>query len=603
LAKNNIRNSTQKKPTRQWRRIDLHLHTPASSDYHEPHITYLDILRQAEVRGLDAISFTDHNTVAGYAAMRREVEELELLERLGRQKADEKRRLEEYRRLSEKVLVLPGFEFTASFGFHILGIFPKETPVTYLEHLLLTLGIPLSKLQTGSSTVGATSDVLTVYRLINESGGLVIAAHANSGNGVIMRGLDFGGQTRIAYTQDPFLHCLEVTDLEKRGRYTTRRFFDGSRPEYPRSMRCIQGSDAHRLVRESSASKNLGIGDRVTEILLEEVGFDALFSVLRGTDFSLTRPFRGPAKAVDFVLVAREEGPSLVQSFHKSMAQRGGHFNRILEDICAMANTNGGTVYIGLAPDPKDSIAGVKEPAKSIKMIESAVDKRITPEPEISVDNLITQGKKILRIIVKPGNEVPYAIDDNRFYIRSEAETTVAVRDEIVRLVERAFADDYPVQDTRFSAPEPAPLVPVAAPVRKAKEARRQKPTPPTPKKTSSQTRLPVAPSTGVEVVASEERDGVIYHSVRDLRNGNLIKNVTRSSSRKLWHYAILQVEKGPPSSSKIKWKGNIALLDKRSRDNYVWYDLAMRDAKGTHFYYGVTDSGLNDEWLKLVNN
>ena len=63
------------------------------------------------------------------------------------------------------------------------------------------------------------------------------------------RGLDFGGQTRIAYTQDPNLHVLEVTDLEKRGRYTTRRFFDGSKPEYPRSMRCIQGSDAHRLER------------------------------------------------------------------------------------------------------------------------------------------------------------------------------------------------------------------------------------------------------------------------------------------------------------------------------------------------------------------
>ena len=52
--------------------------------------------------------------------------------------------------------------------------------------------------------------------------------------------LDFGGQTRIAYTQDPNLHALEVTDLEKRGNQTTRRFFDGSKPEYPRPMRCIQ---------------------------------------------------------------------------------------------------------------------------------------------------------------------------------------------------------------------------------------------------------------------------------------------------------------------------------------------------------------------------
>jgi hypothetical protein len=272
------------------------------------------------------------------------------------------------------------------------------------------------------------------------------------------------------------------------------------------------------------------------------------------------------------------------------MAQRGGYFNRILEDICAMANTNGGTVYIGLDPDPKEPIVGVRETAKVIQMIKSAVSKRLIPEPEATVDSLITQGKTIVRIIVRPGNEVPYAIDDNRFYIRSEAETTVAVRDEIVRLVERAFADSYPIQDLQTPSPKPTPVPTPTETNDKAKKTKKPA------------ARSPVAPSTGVEIVASEKRDGVVYHTVRDLRNGNLIKNVTRASARKLWHYAILQVEKGPPSSSKIKWKGNIALLDKRTKDNYVWYDLAMRDAKGIHMYYGVTDSGLNDEWLELVN-
>jgi hypothetical protein len=255
-----------------------------------------------------------------------------------------------------------------------------------------------------------------------------------------------------------------------------------------------------------------------------------------------------------------------------------------------MANTNGGTVYIGLDPDPKEPIVGVRETAKAIQMIKSAVSKRLTPEPEITVDSLVTQGKTIVRLIVRPGNMLPYAIDDNRFYIRSEAETTIAVRDEIVRLVERSFADGYSIQEEIPPEPKPTPLVTAAEPGNKKKKS----------KKASA--RPPIAPSTGVEIVATEKRDGVAYHTVRDLRNGNLIKNVTRSSSRKLWHYAILQVEKGPFSSAKIKWQGNIALLDKRTKDNYVWYDLAMRDGTGIHIYYGVTDSGLNDEWLELVN-
>src|SRR5450631_510191 len=103
----------------QWYRMDLHLHTPGSADYQEPDVSYLDILRRAETRGLDIMAFSDHNTVAGYRAMLAEIDQLELLSRLDRAQIEEKRRLAEYRRLLDKILVLPGFEFTATFGFHI----------------------------------------------------------------------------------------------------------------------------------------------------------------------------------------------------------------------------------------------------------------------------------------------------------------------------------------------------------------------------------------------------------------------------------------------------------------------------------------------------
>lgn len=570
-----------KNPSRQWRRMDLHLHTPGSYDYQNPDIGYLDILRQAEVRGLDIIAITDHNTVAGFATMKKEIEQLLWLEELNRLEGEEKRRLDEYRRLLDKILVLPGFEFTATFGFHILGIFPPETSVSILEHLLLTLRVPADSLHQGNPNVGATSDVLTAYRVINEAGGIVIAAHANSGNGVAMRGMDFGGQTRIAYTQDPYLHALEVTDLEKRGRYTTRRFFDGSKPEYPRPMRCIQGSDAHRLQRDSNNNKVLGVGDRVTEILLSDVSFDDIKDVFIKSDLSLTRPYRGPANPVDFVQLAREEGASIVQSFHASLAQRGGHFDRIMKDICAMANTNGGTVYVGVSANPKEKPSGVREPKKAEDRIQTAVSNRITPEPEIHVDRLPSQGVQILRITVQPGQELPYAIDDNRFYVRDENETSLAVRDEIVQLVERGLRNEVnePIH-------VPLPLPEQLQPPKKADKGE---------KKNEN------APRTGVEVVRSEKRKGTYYHTVRDLRNGNLIKNVTRSSARKLWHYAISQVETGEPSAKEIPWHKNMAILNSRTKDDNTWYDLALKDNGDVHIYYGVTPSGLNDAWLEFI--
>src|SRR5262249_40127904 len=153
-------------------------------DYQEPNVTYLDILRKAELRGLDIIAFTDHNSVRGYAEMMREIEQLEFLNHLGRAEPDEIRRLNEYHRLLDKILLLPGFEFTATFGFHILGIFSPQTPIRKLEHILLSLRVPADAMDEGNPAIGASSDVLTAYRLINEAGGLVIAAHVNSANGV-----------------------------------------------------------------------------------------------------------------------------------------------------------------------------------------------------------------------------------------------------------------------------------------------------------------------------------------------------------------------------------------------------------------------------------
>ncbi|MCP5096654.1 MAG: transcriptional regulator [Chloroflexi bacterium] len=561
--------------------MDLHLHTPGSNDYQQSDTTYLDILRQAEIRGLDIIAFTDHNTIAGFATMKKEIEQLWWLEELGRITNEEKRRLEEYRRLLSKIVVLPGFEFTAMFGFHILGIFPSDTDVSFLEHLLLTLGVPSDLLREGSSTVGATSDVLIAYRVINEAGGIVIAAHANSGNGVAMRGLDFGGQTRIAYTQDPNLHVLEVTDLEKRGRYTTRRFFDGSKPEYRRPMRCIQGSDAHRITRENIHSKSLGVGERVTEVLLPEVSFNALAAVLKGTDLSLTRPYRGPANPIDFVQLAREEGESIVQAFHLSMTQRGGHMNRVMEDICAMANRNGGAIYVGVSEKPKEKPQGVRDAKNAIERLVTAVSNRITPEPDIQIDNLPSKGVEVVRITVQPGTETPYAIDDNKFYVRDESETSLAVRDEIVQLVERGSREEVLDPITVPTAPVPEPTQP-----KQGKPHHKSKIAP---------------PRTGVEIVNSHKRQGTVYHTVRDLRNGNLIKNVTRSSARKLWHYAITQAESSVPKEKEIKWQGDIAIVSQRKRDDNAWYDLALRENNNIHLYYGVTDSGLNDDWLKII--
>ena len=566
---------------RQWYRVDLHLHTPGSVEYAQPGASYLDILQKADLRELDMIAFTDHNTVAGYATLQREIETLTLLEGRNRLLPDEKHTLDEYRRLLGRIVILPGFELTATLGFHILGVFAPQMSVRDMEYVLRRLNVPADQLDVGSTEVGATVDVLTAYRIINEAGGLVIAAHVNSTHGVALQGFDFGGQTKIAYTQDPHLHALEVTDLESRGRRRTALFFNGSKPEYPRRMHCMQGSDAHHVTRPPDDKVRVGVGDRITEVLLPEPTFEALLELFQGQDFARTRPYHATQAPFDHVQAAREQGASIVQSFHETMARRAGRMHAIICDVCAFANTNGGTLYVGVAANAKLPPVGIESVPESINSLRAEIERHITPPLTVAIDAMESLAKKVLRVVVPPGQEPPYAVDENKIYIRNESESELAVRDEIVGLAMKALrgAEVQPQPAAAPVEPEPVPDVILA------------------------ETQI-IPPKTGVEIREVEERKGNRYYSMKDLRNGDVVHNVTQQSARRLWQYAINESVKHPVKPEDVQWKGVIGLLKKYKRAGRQRYDLVQRDSNGDmHVYYGVTDDGIYGPWRELVGS
>jgi hypothetical protein len=170
-------------------------------------------------------------------------------------------------------------------------------------------------------------------------------------------------------------------------------------------------------------------------------------------------------------------------------------------------------------------------------------------------------------------------VDDNKIYVREEAETGLAVRDEIVLLVKRRLAGGGAVAPA--AAEEHAPPA-VEQPAQQG---------------------APEPPRTGVEIVAVEERDGTAYYTMRDLRNGNVVKNVTLSSARRLWHYAITQFAALPQDLKKanIQWQGDLGILSEQRRGKGRRFDLAQRGADGTRLYFGVTEDGIHGDWKRLV--
>jgi hypothetical protein len=240
----------------------------------------------------------------------------------------------------------------------------------------------------------------------------------------------------------------------------------------------------------------------------------------------------------------------------------------VLRDVVAMANTNGGTVYIGVKADPKAHPVGIADPDEAIATLKAEIQRKITPPLEVEITTVDTHGRQVLQLSVPLGDDVPYAIDGTTIYLRQEAETNIAMRDEIVTLVRQTLqAEQVPSEEAKGekASAEPGGVDP---------------------------------PGTGVQIVETEERRGTRYHTMKDLRNGNVVRNVTRSSARKLWRYAITEHENNPVQEEKVQWHGRLGLWKSSKRAGKVRYDLVQRMPDGQlHVYYGVTEDGVDGAW------
>jgi hypothetical protein len=227
---------------------------------------------------------------------------------------------------------------------------------------------------------------------------------------------------------------------------------------------------------------------------------------------------------------------------------------------------------------------GIPDPDSAIIQLEKELGNRLSPHLHCTFDIHDIRGKKIIRILIPRGDDPPYALDDNKIYVRDEAETGLAVRDEIVNLVLR---NQKPLQANLEPIHPPS-----AATTEQASETSQLKPPEPVEN-----------PRTGVEIINVEERNGVRYYTMRDLRNGNIVKNVTHSSARRLWHYAIKRYDEMESLGEKLQvhWQNDYGLVRKYQQGKVSIYDLVQRVDSGFRFYFGVTPNGIQGAWKSLT--
>jgi hypothetical protein len=373
------------------------------------------------------------------------------------------------------------------------------------------------------------------------------------------------------------------------------------------------------------------------------MSFAALKALLTSNEFDRVRAFTAPPS--DPVKAARLEGNTAQQAFHESAGSKRGQ-SAILRDVVAFANSGGGRVYLGLSASEKRAIAGLDGAKALVDELSRDIAAQITPPVEATFEELVSDGKPVVVLHVAEGAHKPHAVAPGGIFVRRDAGSAQATRDEIVQMVTGAAAAAPAPATPSPVVPMPAPsngrarrepaTKPGPAPERKARPETRGRARPAVPAETDRPPEIvsdlngspasepeppaaspaadlpeiyeetvgadPLAPTTGIEVLDSYEQDGIRYYTLRDLRYHKLIHNVTKSTDRRLWRAAIAQREKGDLDETAGRWKGEYGLWRSyRQRSGDRRYDLVYRGDGDPRIFFGVSESGMDERWKALL--
>ena len=238
----------------KYKKMDLHVHTPASHDFKDKEITPEQIVEHCQNIGLDAIAITDHNTG----------EYIDKIKKLAK----------------GKVTIFPGVEISClggQSGIHIIGIFDVDKTTKDIEAILAKLDIKAEKY--GKEDAITTKSVNDVINLISEGGGIAVAAHSQSSKGVLR---EMQGLQRTEVMNNPNLLAVEaalesdfLNEEKAKSKKRTIDILNGEDVNYKRKLAVYVASDSKKNGIEGHCIE--GIGEKFTyfktddEITLESL--------------------------------------------------------------------------------------------------------------------------------------------------------------------------------------------------------------------------------------------------------------------------------------------------------------------------------------------
>jgi len=250
-------------PGAKFYKADLHIHTPASKCWEGPKDSaeIERLFRKLSELNIEVVAITDHNSVQN---------------------------VESAKKLGEKygIHVYPGVEVSTKEG-HVLAIFDPNKPTADIQNWLARVGI--TQANYGDPKVVAKNvdseqiGITTVFRLIEQEGGVSIAPHPNSSETGFLEVLKQKGTARQEAYHSPYLRGLEVGSNKSQ----ILNLAAGNVPGYTKKYGCIASSDAHKIDN---------VGSSFTYIKLGDFGIGALKQVFYDPAMRIRFPENWPPK-------------------------------------------------------------------------------------------------------------------------------------------------------------------------------------------------------------------------------------------------------------------------------------------------------------------
>lgn len=212
----------------KYRKVDLHIHTPASKCFLNTFSTNEEaakaIVQKAIDENIEAIAITDHNTG----------EFIPFIQQAAKDR---------------NITVFPGVELTVGDAkTHIIAILDKTKVKADIDDLLAKAEI--LNADRGKKDAFSKKSVDQIIDLVAGPcfNGIICLAHSDSTNGVLM---EMEGQPRIKVVRNQKLFGAEVTNYSK-----TAPYLDGTDPNYQRKLAVYEASDNPAIKADGSRDTN-----------------------------------------------------------------------------------------------------------------------------------------------------------------------------------------------------------------------------------------------------------------------------------------------------------------------------------------------------------